>query len=182
MSRWTRRQRWAESGFCSTQENAIFAVGQLRSAIATRRDETPTARQFSPAPIVTCLMSQIASILVSEITVNSRLRSASDDKVAALAGSMREIGLQVPIDVYCNECGSLALVAGLHRLFAARKLGWDQIRARVLTLDHVDRQLWEIDEYLMRAELSLMERADHHAKRKRLLEARGAVQVHGGDR
>ncbi len=127
-------------------------------------------------------MSQIASILVSDITVSSRLRSASDDKVAAMAGSMDELGLQTPIDVYCDEGGNLALVVGLHRLLAAKKLGWKEIQARVLTLDHVDRQLWEIDENLMRAELSLMERADHHAKRKRLLEARGAVQVHGGDR
>ena len=127
-------------------------------------------------------MSQIASILVSEITVSSRLRSAGDDQVAALASSMDQLGLQIPIDVYCNECGNLALVAGLHRLLAARKLGWDQIRARVLQLDDVNRQLWEIDENLMRAELSPLERADHHAKRKRLLEARGEVQTHGGDR
>ena len=61
------------------------------------------------------------------------------------------------------------MVAGRHRLEAGRKLGWQEIRCVFVHLDDIDRQLWEIDENLMRAELGPAETAQHTAKRAELV-------------
>lgn len=49
----------------------------------------------------------------------------------------------------------------------------DLIEVQVLMqADEIDRQLWEIGEYLMRSELTPTQMAEHLAKRKELWEAR----------
>lgn len=45
-----------------------------------------------------------------------------------------------------------------------------------------DAALWEIDENFARAELTDAQRADHHKRRKELLERRGEARTRGGDR
>ena len=42
--------------------------------------------------------------------------------------------------------------------------------------DEIDRQLWQVDENLIRAELTTAERASHVAKRKKLFEQRAAME------
>ncbi len=89
---------------------------------------------------------------------------------------MREIGLQSPITVWKYGGDQYGLVAGLHRLEAAKRLGWDEIDAVVTSADEIDRQLWEVDENLIGAELTTAERASHVAKRKKLFEQRAAME------
>jgi hypothetical protein len=75
------------------------------------------------------------------------------------------------------------LVGGWHRLEAVRKLGHDSIEAKVL--DGVDADaalLAEIDENLIRAELSPAERKLHIARRKELYDAQPNAPKRGGDR
>ncbi len=101
------------------------------------------------------------------VQVPKRLRAVVPAKVKQLAESMAAIGLRQPITVWSNAPDHLELVAGAHRLAAAIKLGWPQID--VISVDdmpEIDRQLWEIDENLMRAELSPTEMAEHLARRK----------------
>ncbi len=111
-----------------------------------------------------------------EITVPRRLRALDQSKVDELAESMDAIGQQQPITVWLDDPDdadqTLYLVAGAHRLTAAIKLGWDEINV-ILTEDmtEIDRQLWEIDENLMRAELSPTERGEHLARRAEIWNA-----------
>jgi len=75
------------------------------------------------------------------------------------------------------------LVAGLHRLEAARKCGHQTIRAEVYDdLGDDEAKLLQIDENLCRAELSPAERAAHLVERKRLYETLHPETGHGGDR
>ena len=62
---------------------------------------------------------------VDMVQVGDRLRSLDPEKVAALAESMDAFGLQQPISVWSDSIDTLELVAGLHRLEAARRLGWE---------------------------------------------------------
>ena len=111
-----------------------------------------------------------------EITVPDRLRALNQSKVDELAESMDAIGQQQPITVWLDDpddaSQTLYLVAGAHRLAAAIKLGWDEINV-ILTEDmtEIDRQLWEIDENLMRAELSPTERGEHITRRAEIWNA-----------
>jgi ParB-like chromosome segregation protein Spo0J len=79
--------------------------------------------------------------------------------------------LQQPITVWDTGYDSIHLIAGRHRLAAAEKLGWETIECFYVDMDDLDRQLWEIDENLMRADLTEEERADHTARRAKVIKA-----------
>lgn len=96
-----------------------------------------------------------------------RARGLDAAAVSRLAESMAQIGLQTPITV--RDDGEWpVLVAGLHRLKAAERLGWEKIDAIYLEGDERDARLWEISENLHRADLSAVERAEHIDEWRRL--------------
>jgi N6-adenosine-specific RNA methylase IME4 len=150
------------------------AVAKLSSEefAALVADDTATSalfRQFpesgsSSGPKIHC-------IALPGISISSRLRALRLDKVDEFAESMGCRGLIHPITVRRIEGGGYRLIAGHHRLEAARKLGWESIPAIILKgLDAVDAELVEIDENLIRADLTPAEQAAHHARRKELHE------------
>ena len=89
-----------------------------------------------------------------------------------LAASMASIGLQSPITVWVPDESKIVLVAGAHRLAAAKSLGWEYIDALEISLDGDERELWEIDENLCRSELTDAEKREHLRRRKALWEQR----------
>jgi hypothetical protein len=111
------------------------------------------------------------AIPIAKIVVGERHRSLEQAKVDDLAESISAIGLQHPITVY-RRGDEFHLVGGAHRLEAAKKLGWSTIEAVKIT--DGNRELWEIDENLVRAELSAVEMHEHLQRKKALWEARRA--------
>ena len=114
-------------------------------------------------------------IPINEIRVGKRLRALHELTVDQLVESIQKLGLQVPVSVVTGQEKdadgvSFELVAGHHRLQACRCLGWHEIEAQIVHLNDNQRELWEIDENLCRAELSELERAEHLAKRKEVYE------------
>ena len=110
-------------------------------------------------------------VALTDISVGEgRLRKLDPRLVDALAKSMRDRGQLQPISVRHRQ-GKYELISGHHRLEAARKLGWKTMRAEIdYNSTTTDMLLAEIDENLMRGELSEAERAIHAAKRKELYE------------
>lgn len=110
-------------------------------------------------------------------------------RIDQLAESIAKVGLLHPVVGYRKGSLSVHLLAGRHRLAACRKLGWETIPARVYELgpEHAElpeplRRLVEIDENLIRGELSPAERALLTAERKAAYEALHPETKHGGDR
>jgi ribosome-associated translation inhibitor RaiA len=116
---------------------------------------------------------QIKQIPRQEIHIGQRMRQAVEQRVEKLADSVAKLGIQVPVSVIEGE-GGYTLVAGLHRLEACRRLGIEQIPCIVMEGGEIDAQLWEVDENLMRSELSPIERAAHLKRRKQLWERKSA--------
>jgi ParB-like chromosome segregation protein Spo0J len=110
---------------------------------------------------------------LSGIAINTPQRRAlQPDTVEQLASSMKEVGLLNPITIRPRE-GDMGyyLIAGRHRYEAAKKLKWESVPALILegiTAD--DAELAEIDENLIRANLTPAEESLHHARRKELYE------------
>lgn len=115
---------------------------------------------------------------LDKIRLGRRLRETCPDAVTTLAASMDRIGLLCPIVVTATH----VLVAGAHRLAAARSLGWKAIAATVLDIDERAAIVAEIDENLVRNELTALEQCEHLAERKRLYEEMHSVAQHGGAR
>jgi hypothetical protein len=112
---------------------------------------------------------EIRAIPLADIRIGPRQRRLHPDTVQALATSMAQIGLLEPVVV----TEALSLVAGWHRLAAAQALGWETIEARVLTGDDLDGELAEIDENVVRRQLTILEEAEQLLRRDELLRARG---------
>jgi ParB-like chromosome segregation protein Spo0J len=104
-------------------------------------------------------------ILVEDVQVISKHhREVDGRKVASLAASMAKIGLRTPITVRRIEKDldtKIFLGAGLYRLEAAKKLGWEYIDAFVMEGTKADARMWQLMENLYRADLTALQRAEH---------------------
>jgi ParB family chromosome partitioning protein len=127
-------------------------------------------------------MSEAArrEIALSLIDVPAGRRKVDPDWVEALAADIAAQGLRVPVIVV--EAGDrFRLVAGAHRLGAAKALKWKTVPADVKPADafadEAALKLAEIAENLMRRELSVLDRAMDVADWREIYEAaQGAVK------
>lgn len=114
------------------------------------------------------MVSTVRELPLEEIFIpEDRLRELQD--FSGLADSIHEIGLLQPITVTTTG----RLVAGRHRVEAARSLGWKNISAVVVEEDELRNRLAEIDENLKRFDLTVYEQSKHAEERERVLEAMG---------
>lgn len=132
-------------------------------------------------------MKRVEQVDVSIIERRDNRRQINEQAVANLMESMRQIGLLTPITVRlvdafkCTD-GTVAdgvpvLVTGAHRLEAAKRLGWKLIDCFYLNdSDDLDAELCEIDENLMRAELTPVQQAECLKRRKEIWEAKRVAE------
>ena len=119
----------------------------------------------------------LKQIPVTAVVVGSRMRQLSEEKVLELMQSYEEIGVINPISL--DE--DLFLMAGFHRLEAARNLGWETIEAKIFNHEDLQRELIEIDENLIRNELCYVGEAEHIEKREQILESQGKRKQRGSN-
>jgi ParB family chromosome partitioning protein len=128
-------------------------------------------------------------IPIDNINCADRIRAVNPVTVSALAASIREVGLLNPITVSVTTVVRNAraqdgyiLIGGLHRLEAAKSLGWIEIEATITELSGPSAVIAECDENLCGTNLSKAERALFTARRKAAYEALHPETKHGGDR
>lgn len=114
-------------------------------------------------------MSRFLDIRLADIRVGDRLRQIDPDWVDAIAMSMEKLGQQNPVLV-AKSSDHFKLVAGAHRLAAVKKLKWEKITAVVVDGTNLELRLHEIDENLLRRELSELDRAAFLLERKTVWE------------
>ena len=117
-------------------------------------------------------------IQISEININAGRREADQESVQELADSISKVGLLNPITVDQEH----TLIAGLHRLEAAKSLGWTEIECTVSSLEGLLAELAEVDENVVRRGLSAVEYSDLLLRRKEIYETLYPEVRHGGDR
>lgn len=105
-------------------------------------------------------------IPIFQIMVNEGRREADQEAVGKLADSIDELGLINPITVDQEY----TLIAGLHRLEAAKRLGWTEIECTVSSLDGLLAELAEIDENLIRRNLDYLAQGEQLSRRKEIYE------------
>jgi len=112
-------------------------------------------------------LAEYSHIPIAEIIVDEeKHRQPDSEAVNELADSMKRIGLMNPI----NITGAKHLLAGRHRLEAAKKLSWAQIPAHIMELDELDAELAQIDENLIRYGYTVLERGEKLKRRKEIYE------------
>lgn len=117
-------------------------------------------------------------IPIFQITVNAGRRETDPEAVQELADSISKVGLLNSITVDRDY----TLIAGLHRLEAAKLLGWSEIECNISSLEGLLADLAEIDENIVRKGLSDDEYDEMLLHRKEIYEALHPETKHGGDR
>ena len=127
---------------------------------------------------------RVLPIDLAAIHIPPRLRTLNPDTVGALARSISAIGLQHPIIArkHPDDPGLLILVAGAHRLEAVRDLGWPRIETLIVDGPEEEISLIEIDENLIRKDLTPLDRARFLTRRKAIYAKLNRASDRGGDR
>lgn len=125
----------------------------------------------------------IHDIAVAEIEVpENRARVFSAEGAEALAAIIAVQGLQHPVRLR-RDGDRLLLVSGLHRLEAARRLGWATIPAVLSTAETADAaRLEEVMENLGRNELVALDRCHHLYELKQVWERMYPQAKNGGNK
>ena len=114
---------------------------------------------------------------ISEIKVNAGRREVDPEGVQELVDSISKVGLLNPITIDREH----TLIAGLHRLEAAKLLCWTEIECNVSSLEGLLAELAEVDENVVRKGLSAVEYSDLLLRRKEIYEALHPETKNGGD-
>lgn len=136
----------------------------------------PRDTRTPPGPCLFAEEIAIMDVRIAEIVIPPGRRAVSDTSVNALKNSIEQVGLLQAILLTPD----LRLVAGAHRVAACKLLGHETIRAEIVDLGDLDRELAEIDENLIRNELTALERGEHLARRKAIYEALHPETRQGG--
>ena len=113
-------------------------------------------------------------INITDIEIGLRKRKLDEGKVKSIADSFGSVGQLNPITIARGgDFGKYYLIAGLHRLEAAKLLDWQAVDAIVFSGDTIEAELAEIDENLMRNDLTVLEQGEHLARRNEILEIMG---------
>jgi hypothetical protein len=115
---------------------------------------------------------------IAKIKIDKRFRTVDRSKVAPLAESIKTLGMLTPIIITPEG----KLVAALHRVEACKLLGMDEIPVTIRNYDRLRAELAEIDENLMRSELTELEKAECIHRRKQIYEQLFPQTKAGGDR
>lgn len=110
-------------------------------------------------------------VALEHIDTSRRKRPVSDKAVAAIVASAQELGhIKDPVDLRRMKDGSLRLIAGGHRVSAARAMGWAEVRADIWDCSDDWAEMLEIDDNIAGADLTPLDTAIFLADRKRLYE------------
>ena len=91
-------------------------------------------------------------------------RERTDNDLAALSDSIRDVGLLNPLSVRAVGEGHYEVFAGSHRLQAVDLLGWEEVPCIVMDLDDMLAEMAMIAENVHRTELTQLQRDDQVAR------------------
>lgn len=115
---------------------------------------------------------QIDEAAVADVIARDRLRPVSEAAVESLIASIGELGvMKDPVHIRKLKDGRLVLIAGAHRMEAAKRMGWETVPAKIWTNVTDDwARLMEIDDNIAGAELNALDTAVFLATRKEVYE------------
>lgn len=121
-------------------------------------------------------VDDIGFVQVEDIDMGDRLRPVDPIHVEVLGRAMMREGQTTPI-VICRLPGAVrwTLVAGAHRLEAARKFGMPMLKAEIIGAGKIERRQHEVSENLWRKSLDPIDRANFIAELVRLAKLRAGI-------
>ena len=121
-------------------------------------------------------LPDIKWLTLDNIDAIDRKRSLNRDVIDRLKDSIARIGLKTPLSVrFISQDQNWRLVTGHHRLQACIELGMVSVPVHEEEGSELGARMWELSENLHRAELTLLEYAQHLAEWIKLANEREKV-------
>lgn len=121
-------------------------------------------------------LPDIKWLTLDNIDAIDRKRSLNRDVIDRLKDSIARIGLKTPLSVrFISQDQNWRLVTGHHRLQACIELGMEWVPVHQEEGSELGARMWELSENLHRAELTLLEYAQHLAEWIKLANEREKV-------
>lgn len=105
-------------------------------------------------------------IEIERVNIGDSRRGVDKATVEKLAESMTQVGLLNPITIDHGY----NLIAGAHRVEAAKKLGWKLIDCTMIDIEDLQAKLAELDENLVRNQGTVIEQGEWLAEKKKIYE------------
>jgi ParB/RepB/Spo0J family partition protein len=156
-----RTRKDTKSGKKSKGRANSKAMKKSKTAIA--KSSTSDSSAASPS-------YKIHYVAIDQIQVSKKHRQVHPEKLVGLKVSIAKIGLRTPLTVRSFKSGKKRLITGVHRLEAAKALGWKKVPCVYITGGETVARLWEISENLHRAELTALEESEFIAEWLKLTE------------
>lgn len=126
---------------------------------------------------------EIRTIPLDRVRTTGRLRPVDADWAGLLKDRIEAEGLRQAVAVRAPDAeGNYQLIFGGHRVAACRMLKWESIPATVHEVSELQAKLMEIEENLIRAELSPLDRAVFLSEHQATYLALYPEAKHGGKR
>jgi ParB family chromosome partitioning protein len=153
------------------------ATGDLApEGVAATDAPTPAPTvEGTPSTLIAESAGQVVNVPLTAIQVPDG-PPLKEEVVLLLLQSILAVGLLQALTI--NRQGRV--ISGRHRLEALRRLGWTSVHCRVLDADELTSELATIDENLVRADLTILRRAEQTTRKVEILEALGLRRRVGG--
>ncbi len=179
------RRHETELDLCYPTEKGLAMLSSAPTPAFPEVAKPRNPSSLSTYEAMTGMRDLAVPLHVGQIDIGHRLRLVDQQKVDALKASISDLGLRTAITVRGDSAAMndqairVRLVAGAHRLEAFRQLGREWIGAVFDQGDDLDAELWEIDENLIRADLTPADRALFVFRRKEIYLMRHPETEHG---
>jgi ParB-like chromosome segregation protein Spo0J len=122
------------------------------------------------------LASDVKIFKISDIKIGPQFKLRGD--ITSLSESIQRNGVLEPLLLNNRE----ELLAGFHRLEAAKAIGMKHVPVRILHVNSLQEELVTIDENLERKDLPALDRCIQMGRRQEILGKLGVIHKKGGDR
>lgn len=112
---------------------------------------------------------------------NHTFRVLDDDDMAALVESIEINGIILPLLVRPEKNGRYEVISGHRRLFAANKLGLDEVPCKVTNVDDSTADIMMVDTNLHREEILPSDKAKSYDLRIKAMQAKGLLSDNEGE-
>jgi len=148
--------------------DALNELSNMESSIAPNEKEVEIVKNSA---------GDVEFVSVADLAEyhNHTYRVLDNEDMEALIDSIKEMGIILPLLVRRTSKGKLEIVSGHRRLFAAKKLGLEEVPCKILDIDEATADIMMVDTNLHREEILPSEKAKSYDVRIKAMKRKGLL-------
>ena len=150
-------------------KDALNKLSEMESSLAPSKEEVEIVKESAGD----MTMLPVADLIEYH---NHTYRVLDNEDMEALEDSIRSMGIILPLLVRQKEDGRYEIISGHRRLFAAKKVGLEEVPCKVLDVDEATADIMMVDTNLHREEILPSEKAKSYEVRIKAMKKKGLLE------